>query len=409
MSNTNLSNQLSIITSDERYTDYPQASDALLELVGVPVEFGPYVRVFDQYESLVLLHYLQSEDPDVMNNIRHVRGIIVDTDTNTIVCRSFGHTPEITVTKSDQIPDQSDLLTYYHALEGSVVRVFNWKDEWYVSTHHKIDANTSRWNGKSFRDMFDHARKFDLDDLNKGACYMFLVSHPACRVIYPVSEPQVTLATVWRPFNNEWVRPGDEAFYNINVMQPKRVSQADMWDLFKNPTGSFDSTGIISVFWDPQGPPVTCKFVGEKYSELKSLRGSDTTLRRRYLELRNTDQLEEFIQLFNEPEYEALFAEIEQDFDNLVKSLHFLYIRRYIKKDLSNVYKEAFVTIRRCHEWHMQNRTDNIVTAGQVRKMLLDTPVHFLDIMMRREKNRLKQREALKTKREENYKIIDDE
>lgn len=400
MSNTNLSNQLSIIASDERYSEYPQASDALLELVGVPAEFGAYIRVFDQHESLVLLHYLRTDNLTAMTKIRHVRGTIVDTSTNTIVCQSFGYTPEITVDSNSQIPDQSELLTYYRALEGSVVRVYWWGNEWRVSTHHKIDANASRWNGKSFRYMFDQTRKFELDSLVKTACYMFLVSHPACRVIYPVSEPQVTLATVWLP-EGAWVRPGNTTYYNFDVNTPQLASQDDIQNLVSGDI-SCDSgmTGIISVFWDPNGAPVTCKFVPQKYSNLKELRGSDTTLRRRYLELRNTGELTEFLELFNEPEHESLFAEIEQDMDNLVKSLHFLYIRRYIKKDLSNVYKEAFVTIRRCHEWHMQNRTDNIVTAGQVRKMLLDTPVHFLDIMLRREKNRLKQRAETQKKRE---------
>src|SRR6185295_16739806 len=88
-------------------------------------------------------------------------------------------------------------IPLFLAKEGTVLRVFWDSDQWFISTHQKIDAHNSRWSGGTFGSMFDELRTFNFDNLNKDWCYVFLLRHEKNKIIYPVFENELILLSVY--------------------------------------------------------------------------------------------------------------------------------------------------------------------------------------------------------------------
>lgn len=384
-----------VIQSDKRFVNRPEVSDELLEVVNVDKKYRKYLRVLDEQDNLKLLHYIQiyedgtkQIDEDVLKHVGHVRGLVVDTDTNNIVCRSYGYTPEIVSTDkqklSDLLPSNLTTVQFYKACEGTIIRVFWANDKWYVSTHRKIDASTSYWSGPTFGDMFEELRNFDYGDLNKEHCYVFLMSHKENRFIYPVEEQGLMLVTVYDTINNRYLMAEElnSCKYPQHVEEKweKMEQLLDGIEEFK----SFNQSGVIA-FTDISNPhPI--KIVNPFYKSLVDARGNEPSIRNRYIELRRTIDGELLISWFNEPKHRMIYESVELEIDYLAKKVHRLYINRFIKKDFGELPKEEFVVVQRCHTWHKDNRKENIVTVEKVQEILNDTPNFYLKIMLNRQR-----------------------
>lgn len=62
--------------------------------------------------------------------------------------------------------------------EGTLMLVYYHDDKWHVSTRRCLDANQSYWvKNRSYGELFDDARRFNYDDLDKELCYHFILVH----------------------------------------------------------------------------------------------------------------------------------------------------------------------------------------------------------------------------------------
>ena len=133
------------------------------ELVGVESKNGKYpFRIVDTKEDfgLSMIHYDVDEigNTDKEDKSRFLRGTIVSEEKGIIV-PSFGYTPTIVCDKFPE--DENEILTdkdgkthtlkdfglksVFPMFDGTLLRVWKYKDNIYVSTHRKIDASNSRW------------------------------------------------------------------------------------------------------------------------------------------------------------------------------------------------------------------------------------------------------------------------
>jgi hypothetical protein len=411
------SNKL-VVSSDLRFVNRPVASDELLKVVNAPTELKDWIRVLDTNDNLVLLHYLTTinsfEDPTVNTNvlqlIGHVRGIIVDTDTMTIVCRSFGYTPEITVSNATSIHDicnspmvkNMSLATtkFFYACEGTIMRMFFHNNKWYVSTHRKINALNSFWSGPTFGEMLRDVQKFDFEMLNKNYCYVMLLSHPENRIIYKITRGQLLMVTVYNKTTGTFLDDWND-LVPLGVVKPTPVDvESKLKETLTecDTAASFDKAGIIAFTGSSVSP---VKFVSDHYEQLKNVRGNDPHMKARYLDLRGTPEGEVLTAWYNEPKYTTMFARIEQELDELARKLHGMYMERYVKKTgFNEIPKEEFVTLRRCHDWFLANKnegTRKVVTQERVKEFLHTTPTIFLLRMLKRQKQEKRARQLEKS------------
>ena len=117
----------------------------------------------DKLDGLTCYHY---DEVNVLspNDIKQYRGIIKEDDTDNIVCKTFGFTPEFGANDTENLKtylepmlSNSDVIMM-PAFEGCLIRRFYHNNNWYVSTHKKIDSYTSKWGcDKSFGELFNEA------------------------------------------------------------------------------------------------------------------------------------------------------------------------------------------------------------------------------------------------------------
>lgn len=149
--------------------------------------------VVDSSDSLAMVHY--NDDAD-MKTLGHLRGLLLDLETKTIIADSFGYTPTANesqlnvVDNNISIKDQDgvnhifsvDDVIIKRIFEGVVIRVIWHKNKCYRITHRKINPVRSKWGAsKTFLDMYEEAggptpdQLFDQTKPYSNTCYDFLV------------------------------------------------------------------------------------------------------------------------------------------------------------------------------------------------------------------------------------------
>ena len=84
------------------------------------------IIITDQLNNLKVYHY---DDGTTDRELQNIRGIIKDNDT--VVCKSFGYTPEVLANDSQKLNDEiSPLVTtetkFFKAYEGTILRVWQY-------------------------------------------------------------------------------------------------------------------------------------------------------------------------------------------------------------------------------------------------------------------------------------------
>ena len=336
------------------------------------------IRVMNEEPPYVLVHY---SAPDPTPDVGHVRGIIVNILSKRIVCKSFGYTPEVAVSSLKELPQGQ----FFKACEGTILRL--WFDsEWRLSTHHKIDADASRWGvAPPFGELFESMRQFNVDDLCKDWCYSFLLSSPKSRLIYPVTRNQLILTSIYDTKTSRFV-PSKDWKVPVGVCLSEKLSVSSLSDLTlaldkMDEKKSFDGAGILVV--DDETDPHPIKLLSQKYATLKDARGNEADLRARLLEVKGTAQAKEL---------EALFPDAKKSLDweleRLAKKLHGMYINYFVSHNRAILPKEEFVALRRCHQWYQDQKVANVekpvVTLDKVKEIMGTTPAHFIVVMLGR-------------------------
>ena len=309
-------------------------------LIGLPDELENTVRIMDQNANLILLHYL-----DMVEGNAHIRGIIVDTSKMSIVCQSFPFTPEVEY--SDNLPenvqnliknsDKNGLLIT-KATEGTIIRVFHYADEWFFSSHKKLNAYRSRWGGKAtFGEIFEQAwgsnpflvfdEKFFGKVLKPDRVHCFLVLSRDNRIVSDVSRPSLTYICAFKDGQRIYTDNAyDEFFASFYFLKPETVPVENIKDVMKTLDVS-KFTGLMLTSGNTY-----YKLTHPEYVKRNNVRGGETSLRIRYLQLRkDQSSIGEFC-LFKEIFASDLDMElIEKQIAQLPAHLENCYMQRFVR------------------------------------------------------------------------------
>jgi hypothetical protein len=155
-------------------------------------ENGKYpFKIVNEYESLRLVHYDQNtiHNTEVDNELRKIRGVIVDIEEKKVVCPSFGYTPSIV---SNSLPEPESVVKdsydkeytfpkefkIFPVTEGTMIRVWKYKGQLMFSSHKRINCDKSRWGTSGFfKDLFmKYIGDFNLNDMvNEGKIANFIL------------------------------------------------------------------------------------------------------------------------------------------------------------------------------------------------------------------------------------------
>lgn len=359
------------------------------------------MNITDKNESMKIWNYKNEED----NENHKLRGCITDNEDN-IICPSLGHIKEYNIetleegTKNIENPKEW-LWTY--AMEGTMLRLYYYKGEWFLSTHKKISAFQSRWSCKfSFGELFIHTLaelfpekeniyEYFLEQLSKDKMYYFLLrSNYQNRIICLTSSLNSKDKIIYigsRENNNLKLNTKDKEPILDNLSSFEYIDNK-----FNNFNDIIHYVEEIIVPFQYQGlfgyHPQTERFVkimNSKYKDLVKVRGNNHNLRFRYLEVRNDKVLVEKLYMLY-PKFTSIFDEYEKLIHKISRKIYHVYIDRYINQKYITLPKEEYIILRKCNEWFLKNK-NNRINVKEILNIINQENPYYLYKMIQRIKN----------------------
>jgi hypothetical protein len=358
------------------------------------------VMMTDKDESLESYCYtnIPSNDP---NYLKRCRGIVFDGEE--LVMEALPYTEELPNEMEilrRYLPSDLSTCKIFPSCEGTLLRVFNYKEKWYTTTHRKLDANRSKWGsrqsfGSYFAQALKEACRYDEalrellgDDekhivlnlhknvLNPSRIYLFLLlANEHTRVVCDaVENPTV--------FHVGTIIDGklDHAD-NIQIRKPDVLNVSNLDDLIDwvNTAPPTLYQGAIIFGLDNR----QYKVLNENYKSSLLVRGNVPSVKFRYLQIRNdVDLVDRLLYLY--PDKRRDFDKYEECLELSAKRIYTAYVNRFIHKQHTVVPQDEFNVMKKCHEWHCTDRNANHISLEKVRQVLSDQTPTFLNHMIRK-------------------------
>lgn len=181
-----------------------------------------------EHGSLYLLMY--SIKTDFKKSFtRCCRGIILEKNTNRIVCYPFDKFFNYGERFADQIDSQS--ATYLEKMDGSIIKLYYYNDQWNVATNGCIDARNAKVYNleRTFFDLFQDCQdQIHLDRLDINNTYIFELCHPESKTIVKHQIPK--LYHIGTRSNMTY----RELDVDIGVTKPRKFDFHDIEECLKN-------------------------------------------------------------------------------------------------------------------------------------------------------------------------------
>lgn len=344
-----------------------------------------FVRIIDSSDGLDLLNSTGSQHPDPAKAslLDKCRGLVFHGDK--LVMGSFPHTPEKTLETLS--PDDLDLENMYflESHEGTIIRMFHFENRWYISTHRKLDAYSSRWNSpESFGELFEKCVNHEYttnqtfkdslkedpslnctplesfqNSLDKSYQYMFLIrNHNQNRIVCDGCATP-TMYHVGTFSDGELVY--DKSIEGLKT--PKKYT----FNSFQQVKEKMDSINYKEL----QGLVVfsqrnaVMKIMTSDYKELFDLRGNESSLRFRYLQIRgDVIKVQKYLELY--PDFTDMAYFVEDCLLTAAKTIHDSYVSRHIHKNFVTLPKTEYIVSQSCHRNFLE--TMQYVTINTVLK-----------------------------------------
>jgi hypothetical protein len=355
----------------------------------------------DEKNGLELFCYTRcgQDDPELL---KQCRGVVFCKDK--LVMNAFPYTSEFTTNDIDgfmeQIDNSPDKCTFFPSYEGALLRMFCFKDTWYLTTHRKLNAFRSKWASReSFGSCFKHALEAEMlsnptlaksvpegeesllerfqRTLDPAKQYMFLVQH--------MGENRIVCASPSKPkmyHVGTFIEGELSLTEEIHISKPQAVILLDRHALesYVSSLDIRDSQGLIC--FAPGNRQV--KLLHPRYEELYKVRGNEPSIRFRYLQVRmNSRQSEMLRYLYTD--FGERFDEIENNLYEIAKTIYTAYVQRFIiRKNFITMPKEEFRVMKECHNWHEEDRPMNRISIEKVIETLNSQTPTSLNRMLRR-------------------------
>lgn len=312
----------------------------------------PFFLKIKQTEThFIIMH---TKNTPINDFTRKCFGIIVEKQTLNPISMAFNKMWEIVGKYNEEDIHQliasheffkTNNITTEEAIDGTLIRLFYQDGEWKKATKNCMDAYSAFWNNsKSFGELFDECA-FDLnyDLLNKDYSYSFVIQHSENRIIVPYN--QNTLVHLLTR-NMQTLDEDNEVNHDIGIQKPRRFHFNNIHDIFYslvNAPWTFQGYILINSIGD------RLKIENPNYSYVKELKGNNTNLKMRVLQLLHNRQKHEFLKYF--PEYNDLVNTVILDVQHLATKIYRTYMQRYVMKNKDYPQDPTFSTFLKKLDW----------------------------------------------------------
>jgi hypothetical protein len=365
------------------------------------IEKVPNLKIVDKVNNLDLFCY----DNISENQVRQYRGIVFHN--NTLVMRGLSHPIELdseeclfymnNPSKDDQenskyqilsiIRDNVQHLPVFDSHEGTLLRMFNFNDKWYTSTHRKLDANENKWGSRfTFGEIFEKSLLDEVERnerlhnvlwrgtnipeqsssivelfqtlLDKSRQYMFFIRNTADGRIVCNAPEYHTVYHIGTYIDNNLCLDDD-----VYLPKPNRHVFTDVSEMltYANNVDISKIQGLI-VFLPND---VQCKIINSEYSRLTKVRGNEPSLKFRYLQVRMDKNMRNDLYMLY-PEFEDVFDNCENMLYRIAKRLYEDYVSRFIKHVIFSIPKDEFRVIKYAHDLYLSDKVNNRINLEMI-------------------------------------------
>lgn len=295
---------------------------------------------------------------DLYLDLGMYRSIILNLDTKKVVAMA----PPKSLQLENQTFKGIDFkdIQIQEFVEGTMINVF-WDSSnniWEISTRSSIGANVKFYQGKdtkTFKQMFEETlesigEKDLFNKLDKNLMYSFVIQHPENRIVTPFNEPNLYLIDVYqfsyeddniivKSYNVQNLELNDvevEIFNAVvkdsNIKLPKIYSEYNSVDecvsYFRSGDVSYDIVGAVFKHLHSN---IRSKVRNPVYEEIRHLKGNYPKKQYRYLALRKSGKMTEYLKIFNEDRED--FSSYREGCHKFTNRLYNYYVGCYIKKN----------------------------------------------------------------------------
>lgn len=265
-------------------------------------------------EGLVVLNYDQINSPKTDPLVMECRGVILDTESLEVVARPFdrffNYGEALSIT-STFLFDDSEI---YEKADGSLVKVYFWKDSWHVATRGTAFAETENYTGSKFEDLilkaFGLKSKHDFSVImdycfSREITYVFEYTSPDNRIVTPYSEDSMVMLGARMNSDGREI-PYSQLENAVNALRkehPVNLRMAEVYQ-FRNMDSmlkfSKDMEGLKEGFVCRDKTGLRIKVKSPKYVAVHRVRGEAQLTPKRIAELVVTNEADEYLLYFPE-------------------------------------------------------------------------------------------------------------
>ena len=376
------------------------------------IKYQSFMKVSDEDTELKIWNYTG----DLKDDGNKYRGCITD-KSNEVICPSLGYTYEYYIDTKEESMDRFKRLSdwqWFYSTEGTMLRLFYYKEQWRITTHKKLSAFDSRWScNQSFGELFvqcleklypnrtEDVYKWFLNQLDKDRIYYFMLrSNSQNRVICHTSSIEEKDHLIFIGYRNvqemNFILGTNENTPELRGVQKSlKIGENfetvdDLFQFVENQIDPFQYQGIIGFSLVDGNYEIT-KIINSRYKELAKIRGNNHNLKFRYLEIRNDPQkVEKLFMLY--PKQVSTFDEYEKVLIKIVKRISKTYVDRFINCKYITLPKEEYIVLRKCNEW-CRHHKETFISQNQIMAIInMESPLNVYKMIQRYRNDEMQQR-----------------
>ena len=345
-------------------------------------------------DGVLSIYHYRTCNNESSDSVKRYRGIIVDVETKEIVYASMPYIDVLTEVPEDV--QGYDFIT--KSYEGTLLRVFFYKEKWYIATHKKLDAYRSRWGsvisfGAKFQIAVEARTGSSMEEclarLSKECMHLFLLENDnETRIVCRNLKPSVYyVGTISRISEEKFLKgdfadvfhfPSTSSNLYFELEDDPSKSWADLIDEEKEEAEKTEWMGELPEqidggklaallnksesedYLEFQGyicrSSVTgkeVKVVFKAYKFYSDMRGNEVNIPYRYLQIRGNEQYVKAFPVMY-PEYRTVFSKYELIINDIVHMIYDLYVERHIKKRFVYRKREIHMILKSIHALYLE-------------------------------------------------------
>ena len=265
--------------------------------------------------------------------------------------------------------------------DGTMINLFKYEDELFISTRSVIGAHCKWTSKKTFNILFNESINLEMYNFIDNMSLSFVLQHPENRIVTKYLKPHVTLVKVAKivdnnvtVFNPEQVRDFI-IMNNLNIISPRlyNINNKEQINVLLNNMNN-STQGIVLKNYNNNS---RTKIVNTKYEEIKNLKGNNNNKKYLYLELRKNNKLNDYLKYFSEDS--ELFNIFKIELYSATTQLFNFYQDFFVKRKLNTFLDIDYEYRPLCNELHfIYTHNQEIITKKRVIKYIKDLPISRL-------------------------------